>query len=193
MNSPEGVEPSISHNAITCARVRVGHPLAHSKGKTSESDHGIAARSGGRGVTDIHHHPSRMCVMGHGRAAQSGQRAGPALRLGSSGIRFMDLWRSWQTPGRATACDCGVRRVRSLPVEPSRCGRGPSGSQLLGWLINQLGYPPFLLVNLGALLWAEKLDWRPAGPGRPPGPSPGPGGFIGANHLKLFKHLDSES
>ncbi len=36
-----------------------------------------------------------------------------------------------------------VSRVRSLPAAPSMCGRGPSGSELLGWLINQLGYLSF--------------------------------------------------
>jgi hypothetical protein len=38
-----------------------------------------------------------------------------------------------------------VSRVRSLPAAPSRCGRGPSGSELLSWLINKLGYPPFYM------------------------------------------------
>jgi hypothetical protein len=49
--------------------------------------------------------------------------------------------------GRATACDC-VSRVRSLPAAPSRCGRGPSGSELLGCLINQLGHPPIFSIFL---------------------------------------------
>ncbi len=46
--------------------------------------------------------------------------------------------------GRATNFVCGyVVLVWSLPVAPSRCGRGPSGPELLGWLINQLDNPSF--------------------------------------------------
>ena len=39
-----------------------------------------------------------------------------------------------------------MTRVPSLPAAPSRCGRGPSGSKQLGWLINQLGNPSFNFV-----------------------------------------------
>ncbi len=34
-------------------------------------------------------------------------------------------------------------RVRSLPAATARCGRGPSGTEPSGWLINQLGSPGF--------------------------------------------------
>ena len=45
----------------------------------------------------------------------------------------------------------GVMWVRSLPAAPSRCGRGPSGPEQLGWLINQLGNPSFTQDLLSVL------------------------------------------